>query len=255
MLVTVVLLLSYYSYLWQLLYGEGNKHHLLRGLLAYLSILQEHPQSSLRIRGCSLLEKAITSNWFSNLQCAAVANWCGCSILEEKFIHNPTALEASSGVNWQPVRTPWMKKLEEETGGFCSWLPKKWLCRDQSQLWEVTGAPWRVHACVWTEAELKTTEWFSLAPTWLYMRIYSGDSTLVTYGEIPAPQVNTTEKNLKIRIRSNLGHRLNCRPLLRPVPSLRSKNCHLIAFLAWLCLNCFHWILKAFLKLLFCSET
>lgn len=37
--------------------------------------------------------------------------------------------------------------------------------------------------------------------------------------------------------------------------TLRPKNCYLTAFLSWLCINCFHCFLKAFLKPLFCSET
>lgn len=32
------------------------------------------------------------------------------------------------------------------------------------------------------------------------------------------------------------------------MPALRYKNCNFIALLAWFCINCFHWFLKAFLN-------
>lgn len=180
-LVIVVLLLSYYSYPWQLWYREGkiskhevltfqmifeNKHHLLRGLLIYLSVLQKHPQSSLRIRACSLLERTFTSNWFSNPMCSC-GKWMWLQRPWGEIHPQSHCLGGSSSVNCQPVRTPRMKKLEE-TGDFVLDYQKsdsvgtRASC-ERSQ--ELLGR--LMCGGGWAEVELKTTEWCSLAPTWL----------------------------------------------------------------------------------------
>lgn len=120
---------------------------------------------------CSLLVRAPASNWFSNPNAAEANGWC-CSAPEEKPIHNPTACGLSFAANGQPARAPGVEKLEEEeAGGFCTWWQKKWLSRDCTQLWEVTGAPLNPtrHVCKgwvgWTEVELKPNKWLSLGPT------------------------------------------------------------------------------------------